>query len=272
MLTSTTDPRTARYLPTLAPEVAQLAATGARINVITTGGPGAVALEVDTGGCTYALVTTDDYDLPTTRADIRYWSVAMIDRDDTDEPRAVREVPADRGFAAAWQAATAAIGAPVDLDTDPGRPLLLVACGASKRDTAAPAAELYVGPYFTECLRAARAIAADADIRIISARHGLVELAAELGPYDARMPGRRDPVAALIAEQARAAELLSRPVVVLGGRDYAEAARTVWPHVVAPLAGASIGFQRQRLARIAAQPTGEEPGTAATKRQGRDRP
>lgn len=252
MSTRPADPLTltARFLPVLAPEVAQLAAIGARVRVITTGGPGAFALEVNTGGSTYALVTTDEYDLPSTRADIRHWSVAMID-DDTGEPVGVGEVPAERGFAAAWQAATAAIGAPVDLDAAPGRPLLLVACGANKIERPAPAAELYSGTYFRECLCAARAIAAERDIRIISARHGLAALDEELAPYDTRMRGRRDQVADLIGEQARAADLQTRPVVVLGGRDYVEAARAVWPHAVAPLTGAAIGIQRQRLARIA---------------------
>lgn len=260
MSTSPADSRTltARFLPILAPEVAQLAAIGARVRVITTGGPGAFALEVNTGGSAYALVTTDEYDLPSTRADIRHWSVAMID-DDTGESLGSGKVSAERGFAAAWQAATAAIGAPVDLDAAPGRALLLVACGATKSERPAPAAELYNGTYFRECLRAARALAAECDIRIISARHGLATLDEELAPYDARMRGRREQVADLISEQARAADLLPRPVVVLGGRDYAEAARVVWPHAVAPLTGAAIGVQRQRLARLTATArTGED--------------
>ncbi|MGW6728735.1 DUF6884 domain-containing protein [Nocardia sp. NPDC055029] len=248
MLTNATDRRSA-YLPTLAPEVAQLAAAGHRARVIGTGGP-CVALEVDLGPDRYALVTTEDYSLPVARSDIREWAVTIYNRADDVEPVGVGE---DTGsLAAAWRAATTQAGTPADLDTDPGRPLVLVACGARKLDTPAPAAELYTGPYFTECLSAARHIAADADIRIISARHGLVELADELAPYDARMTGCRDLVADLIRAQADAAGLLARPVVVLGGRDYAEAARAAWPHAVAPLAGVAIGYQRQRLARLAA--------------------
>ncbi|WP_331720933.1 hypothetical protein OG306_40235 (plasmid) [Streptomyces sp. NBC_01241] len=46
--------------------------------------------------------------------------------------------------------------------------------------------------------------------------------------------------------------LLHAPeVIALAGRDYANAAAAVWPHLLRPLAGAGIGTQLQRLTRIA---------------------
>ncbi|MER6256255.1 hypothetical protein ABT224_33390 [Streptomyces sp. NPDC001584] len=40
-------------------------------------------------------------------------------------------------------------------------------------------------------------------------------------------------------------------VIVLVGKDNADAAAAVWPHPLRPLAGAGIGTQLQRLTRIA---------------------
>ncbi|MFR9754100.1 DUF6884 domain-containing protein [Nocardia sp. 004] len=237
------DPRTARHLLALAPEFALFAAYGVSATVVGTGG-GCLALQLDINDEVYALVTTDDYSVATSRAEIRRWEVTTYDRHDDAEP--LTEAESGESLAAAWYAATGE-----ELTQMYGSPLLLVACGARKAPNPAPAAELYGGTYFAECLRAARALADDSDIRIISARHGLVTLAEELEPYDTRIRGRRDQVADLIRYQARTARLLARPVIVLGGRDYVETVRAVWPHAVAPLAGAAIGIQRQRLARMA---------------------
>lgn len=62
----------------------------------------------------------------------------------------------------------------------------LVACGARKAATAAPARELYQGSLFV----AARRVAELAGVPwfVLSARHHLVEPAAELAPYDERLP------------------------------------------------------------------------------------
>lgn len=251
------DSRTARHLPALAPEFALFAAYGVPATVVGTGG-GCLALQVDINDEVYALVTTDDYSVATSRAEIRRWEVTTYDR--RDDAESLTEAESAESLAAAWFAATSEFPTPGEELTEMlGSPLLLVACGADKAPNPAPAAELYTGTYFAECLRAARTLAADADIRIISARHGLVTLAEELAPYDTSIRGRRDQVAGLIRHQARTARLLARPVVVLGGRDYVQTVRAVWPHAVAPLAGAPIGIQRQRLARMTHPRPGEGP-------------
>ncbi|MEV0773566.1 DUF6884 domain-containing protein [Nocardia salmonicida] len=249
MFTPAPDPITARHVPALAPEFAQLVAWDAAPTVVDTA-PGCWALRVEINDEVYAYATTDDYAVATTRADIRRWSVTIYGREN-DQPETQGD--SDESLAAALEEATADFPNPGYNPFEAfGPPLLLVACGARKQQTPATAAELYSGRYFTECLHAAKSVAEDADIRVISARHGLVELADELAPYDARLTrDRRDQVADLIREQATTTDLLRRPVVVLGGRDYVEAARAVWPHAVAPLAGAAIGIQRQRLAQLA---------------------
>ncbi len=130
-------------------------------------------------------------------------------------------------------------------------PLILVACGARKAETARPAADLYTGSYTRMCLRAARALADDGDIRIISARHGLLALTTEIEPYDTNLTDSTAITPERLRDQAAAAGLLHRDVVVLAGTGYTRLVREIWPSAAAPLLGSrGIGEHRQRLARI----------------------
>lgn len=65
--------------------------------------------------------------------------------------------------------------------------LVIIPCGSAKLDHAAPAAELYTGSMFLDALRTARTITADENIRILSAKHGLVRLDHVLEPYEMKM-------------------------------------------------------------------------------------
>lgn len=135
-------------------------------------------------------------------------------------------------------------------------PLILVACGARKTETARPARELYTGSYVQLCLQAALTLAPPEQIRIISARHGLVELTTVLDPYDTALTDTDAITATDLHQQAANHHLLDRAVIVFGGARYTTLAREVWPYAIAPLAGhAGIGYQRQYLTRlIAAEP------------------
>lgn len=66
--------------------------------------------------------------------------------------------------------------------------LVVIACGADKLNRPAPARELYTSPHFRHALRAAQAYAGrtDSAVRILSAKHGLLELDTIVTPYDAR--------------------------------------------------------------------------------------
>lgn len=116
-------------------------------------------------------------------------------------------------------------------------PLILIACGASKRAQPSPAAELYTGSLFRSSLQWARSVAPDDRIRIISAKHGLVALNQVLMPYDVRL-GQADSMSADgVHVQATDQGLLNEPnVIVVGGKDYVRFARRVWPHASAPFA------------------------------------
>lgn len=131
-------------------------------------------------------------------------------------------------------------------------PLVIASCGQKKAPTKCEAASLYTGSYAQMCLRAAWTLADDAaDIRILSALHGLLSLTTKVEPYDIRLSAYNAITAEQLHNQAAADGLLARPVIVLAGAEYTRLVREVWPHAEAPLLGSrGIGEHRHRLARI----------------------
>lgn len=127
-------------------------------------------------------------------------------------------------------------------------PVVLVGCGAAKRDHSTWAADLYTGPYFRACLATATAIADRADIFILSARYGLLGPDDWADPYDLTLsqPGAVD--ARQLAAQAADRGIADRAVIALCGGRYAALAGQVWADVSTPLAGLGIGRQRHVLA------------------------
>lgn len=136
------------------------------------------------------------------------------------------------------------------------RPLVVIPCSATKKPVPGgrkvPAEELYQGPYFTKCLTAARAIP-DGRVLILSGQYGLIAPHTPIATYEKRL----DPANVDHAKHRAQAAAMGRAVrhapevIALAGKDYADAAATIWPHTVRPLAGAGIGVQLQRLTRIA---------------------
>lgn len=130
------------------------------------------------------------------------------------------------------------------------QPLVIIPCGGKKADGPRPARDLYIGSYFRACLATALAVGPADRVRILSAKHGLLSLDAEVAPYELRMdspiavPGR------IVREQAARADLLDTAhVIVLAGSAYARKAGAIWPRALDALAGtAGIGEQLARLA------------------------
>jgi hypothetical protein len=82
---------------------------------------------------------------------------------------------------------------------------VLIACGAAKLSAAAPAGELYVGPFFRRALQVAQGEAfGDATVLILSALHGLVTLDTVLAPYDCKMGSAGSVTSQTVAAQAEA--------------------------------------------------------------------
>lgn len=164
------------------------------------------------------------------------------------EPKAItaarREMarhPAGKPWGAALRRRAAMVR---DFDAECTRPLYLIACSGSKLDHAAPALELYTGQAFRFAVRAA----ADGDILILSALHGLVEPDTVLEPYNVTLSTMS------AADRAAWAETVAddldfyahRPIVVLAGADYAAACSRL-PRADYPLKGLGIGMQLQCL-------------------------
>lgn len=129
-------------------------------------------------------------------------------------------------------------------------PLALVGCGAAKLGHRAPAGQLYTGQHYRACMAAALACVPPAQIRIVSALHGLVRPDQELDPYDVTLGQPGAVTAGVIARQAIEQELTAFRPVALCGRAYAELIGVVWGNLVRPLAGLSIGRQRHELSVI----------------------
>lgn len=131
--------------------------------------------------------------------------------------------------------------------------VVLVGCGARKRDEPAAAAELYTGPYFTACKATAVAIADRRDVFILSALHGLLGLDDVTAPYDVTLGQPGAVTVDELAAQARVRGIAGRPVMALCGKRYATLAGQVWAEVATPLAGLGIGRQRHVLAVMRAR-------------------
>lgn len=143
------------------------------------------------------------------------------------------------------------------LPTPPPAPqrLVIVACGARKKDTfEAPAGAMYTGSYHRAARRAADAITTpDTRIMILSAAYGLLDLDDVIMRYERRLGQRYAITTQGLREQAEQLGLTdTAEVVVLAPAAYADMAAHVWPHAQRPLAGTrGIGDQMARFAALA---------------------
>ena len=135
----------------------------------------------------------------------------------------------------------------------------VIACSASKALTAMPARHLYTGDLFRKSLRWAEASRRFDAIKVLSAKHGLVDIEQMIKPYDtalhameftARRAWAASVAHALVQQLADRAE-----VVALAGQLYTEGLalhlQVLAPTVAfnRPLAGMGIGEQKAWLKR-----------------------
>jgi hypothetical protein len=73
--------------------------------------------------------------------------------------------------------------------------LVIIPCGGAKLTEPAPAADIYIGSMFADTLRTARTMTSDENIRILSAKHGLMKLDEIVEPYNVKM-GDADSISA----------------------------------------------------------------------------
>ncbi|MER5405593.1 DUF6884 domain-containing protein [Streptomyces sp. NPDC002769] len=116
--------------------------------------------------------------------------------------------------------------------------IVVIPCSATKlpvpEGVKVPAAVLYQGTYFTKCLNAARAIPGGRVV-IVSGLYGLITPDTLIATYEKRLDPRTVDHAKHRAQaEAMGWGLRGAPkVIALAGKEYADAAAAVWPHLVA---------------------------------------
>lgn len=146
--------------------------------------------------------------------------------------------------------------------------IVVISCGAKKRDVASRAIDLYQGSYFKAARNWARSIAPDSRIYIMSAKYGLLPANKVVEPYNLRMGQAGSVSIATLRQQARAL-LIDRDVaIVVAGSGYTKMARQVWgdlrtpfaaqPHGILYAGKSGMGYQLQamkhHLGRLPASP------------------
>ncbi|MCY0853905.1 DUF6884 domain-containing protein [Cupriavidus sp. D39] len=139
----------------------------------------------------------------------------------------------------------------------PARPLVLMACSATKLDRPAPAMDLYRGVMY-ETFRAHVRADAQPQVIILSAQHGFIQPDAEIAPYDARMTADR--AETMLSDLSTAMAGAAWPdqvglVFLAGGMHYRRVMRAAverWARTVsaAPTimeTSGGIGMQRSQL-------------------------
>ncbi|MGH7178226.1 MAG: DUF6884 domain-containing protein, partial [Tepidisphaeraceae bacterium] len=129
--------------------------------------------------------------------------------------------------------------------------IVLISCVKSKRTHPTKARLLYTSDLFEKSLAYARSLNADA-IYILSAKHGLLEMEAEVAPYNETLKTMKSAAVKAWAERVlsqlgRVTDLKSDSFVLLAGQGYR---RYLLPHLKnheIPMEGLGIGQQLQFL-------------------------
>jgi hypothetical protein len=134
-------------------------------------------------------------------------------------------------------------------------PLVIIPCGAAKRDYPCEAHEMYVGTYFRACLRWALSVTRPDRVLILSAKYGLLPLQQVIDPYDVTFGRDNSVTKDDVRRQATAMGLRAETdVLVAAGKRYVEVVKAVWPTAVNVVDGkGGMGHQISWLKREAAR-------------------
>ena len=126
--------------------------------------------------------------------------------------------------------------------------IVIIPCGGKKREMPCAAGNLYIGPYFKGCMAYALSKVGPERVFILSAKYGLISPNDRIEPYDLRMGNEGCVTADKVREQAIQRGLLGEEVTALGGDEYIQVVKQVWPNAATPLTGVGgIGYQLQWL-------------------------
>lgn len=132
-----------------------------------------------------------------------------------------------------------------------GKKIVLISCVSKKLAHKAKAAELYTSSLFRGNLRFAQKLKADA-IFILSAKYGLLELDAEIEPYNITLNTMSASevklwAAKVLQQLEQKADLATDQFVLLAGIKYRKYLLPYLKHYEVPLEGLTIGKQLRAL-------------------------
>ncbi len=122
--------------------------------------------------------------------------------------------------------------------------LIIIPCGGKKREETCSAGEMYVGPYHKACRAWADSLGGR--VLILSAKYGLLRLDEEIIPYDLRMGQAGSVTPGVVRKQLEGLgiEDFAGEVIALGGKEYTNIIKAIWPTCKTPLEGlGGIGKQ-----------------------------
>lgn len=129
--------------------------------------------------------------------------------------------------------------------------IVVIPCGGAKLPTPAPASKLYTGSMFQDQLTTALTMVSASQVRILSAKHGLLELDQIVAPYDVKIGDKEtihtDTLADQLAKLGNEIELEG-----LLPKAYAAALRQAFQGTLKNHfdGTAGIGYQKQTLKNI----------------------
>ena len=124
------------------------------------------------------------------------------------------------------------------------KPIIIIPCGAKKRNGTYPAKELYTGVYFRACLKWALSIIEPENIYILSAKYGILALNDIIATYDIRMGEYNSIKLADIYKQVIDKNLINKKCIAIGGKNYTNICKQIWQDCITPLAGkGGLGHQ-----------------------------
>ena len=131
---------------------------------------------------------------------------------------------------------------------------VIIPCGGAKLKTPANAGDIYIGSMFRDQLATALTMTTPENIRILSAKHGLIALDTIVEPYDLKMGQKGSVTSATLADQLAAMLPKNETYIIdaLLPKAYAAALEDATAdHIENHFHGtAGIGYQKQVLKKI----------------------
>ena len=125
--------------------------------------------------------------------------------------------------------------------------IILISCGAKKEKTPQKAEDLYIGGYFKKTLLYARYLSNKngADIYILSAKHGILELNEIIKPYDLTLNNKNERYqkswSYKVITQLQCKIKKTDKIIFLAGENYIKYLKMYYKNYEEPLKGLSIG-------------------------------